>query len=305
MKPSEPLSLTSNHLEVPTGIELPFSVYKPYGGPAQALWFTYYAVVVISIFSIVLSYAIKSSKFGLALMSIREDEDAAEVLGVVTPTAKTWAFVFSALLPGMIGVLFFFKNGNVEPRDAFRLGFSIESLVMIMLGGQGTLLGPVIGALGYQRLRGTLLTSNTMIGTIALKDSQLVIAGLLMLLIILFIPPGIGWLVAPTLLKITEDTDMSILLQVQGVTKRFGGLLALMHVTFDLPARAKFWALSVRTVPGKLDRFNTINGVYKPEEGRIVFRGTGCDRKKTIPSLKARDGTHTSDCSSIERVNCS
>jgi len=179
----------------PTGIELQFSIYKPYGGPAQALWLTYYAVAAISIFAVVFSYFVKSSKFGLGLMSIREDEDAAEVLGIVTPNVKTMAFVFSAILPGMLGVLFFFKNGNVEPRDAFRLGFSIESLVMIMLGGQGTLLGPVIGALGYQRLRGLLLTSNLMIGSWALKDFQLVISGILMLLIILFIPSGlIGWL---------------------------------------------------------------------------------------------------------------
>jgi len=179
----------------PTGIELQFSIYKPYGGPAQALWLTYYAVAAISIFAVVFSYFVKSSKFGLGLMSIREDEDAAEVLGIVTPDVKTMAFVFSAILPGMLGVLFFFKNGNVEPRDAFRLGFSIESLVMIMLGGQGTLLGPVIGALGYQRLRGLLLTSNLMIGSWALKDFQLVISGILMLLIILFIPSGlIGWL---------------------------------------------------------------------------------------------------------------
>jgi branched-chain amino acid transport system permease protein len=128
-------------------------------------------------------------------MSIREDEDAAEVMGVITPDAKTMAFVASAFLPGMLGVLFFFKNGNVEPADAFRLGFSIESLVMIMLGGQGTLLGPVIGALGYQRLRGLLLTSDAMIGSLPLKDFQLVIAGLLMLVIILFIPAGlVGWL---------------------------------------------------------------------------------------------------------------
>lgn len=179
----------------PTGIELQFSVYKPYGGAAQALWLTYYAVVGISVFAIVFSHYIRSSKFGLGLMAIREDEDAAEVMGVVTPNAKTMALVFSAFLPGMLGVLFFFKNGNVEPGDAFRLGFSIESLVMIMLGGQGTLLGPVIGALGYQRLRGALLTSNVMIGTFPLKDFQLVIAGLLMLLIILFIPAGlVGWL---------------------------------------------------------------------------------------------------------------
>jgi len=178
-----------------TGIELQFSIYKPYGGAMQALWLTYYAVVAIAIFAVLFSFLIKNSKFGLGLMSIREDEDAAEVLGIVTPNAKTMAFVLSAILPGMIGTLFFFKNGNVEPGDAFRLGFSIESLVMIMLGGQGTVLGPVLGALGYQRLRTTLLTSDISIGSLPLKDFQLVISGVLMLLIILFIPGGlVGWL---------------------------------------------------------------------------------------------------------------
>jgi len=178
-----------------TGIELQFSVYKPYGGPAQALWFVYYSVVGLAIFGVVFSYWLKKSKFGLALMTIREDEDAAEVLGIYTPDAKTWAFVFSAVLPGMLGALFFFKNGNVEPGDAFRLGFSIESLVMIMLGGQGTVLGPILGALSYQQLRGALLTSDIVIGAFPLKDFQLVISGVLLLLIVLFIPAGfVGWL---------------------------------------------------------------------------------------------------------------
>jgi branched-chain amino acid transport system permease protein len=178
-----------------TGIELQFSVYKSYGGPAQALWLVYYLVVFISLVAVLFSYWLKNSKVGLGLMSIREDEDAAEIVGIVTPNAKTLAFVFSAVLPGMLGVLFFFKNGNVQPGDAFRLNFSIESLVMIMLGGQGTVLGPVLGALGYQRLRGTLLTSDAMIGPLPLKNFQLVIAGILMLFIILFIPAGlIGWL---------------------------------------------------------------------------------------------------------------
>jgi branched-chain amino acid transport system permease protein len=89
----------------------------------------------------------------------------------------------------MVGVLFFFKNGNVEPRDAFRLHFSIETIVMVMLGGQGTVLGPILGAAGYQRLRGLLLTSTFF------RDIQLSVAGALLLLIILFIPAGVvGWL---------------------------------------------------------------------------------------------------------------
>lgn len=172
-----------------TGLSLNFNVYEAYGGATQALWLAFYILIGISLGGILLSYLVKSSKFGLGLMAIREDEDAAEVMGVIAPNAKTWAYVLSALLPGMVGVLFFFKNGNVEPRDAFRLHFSIETIVMVMLGGQGTVLGPILGAAGYQRLRGLLLTSTFF------RDIQLSVAGALLLLIILFIPAGVvGWL---------------------------------------------------------------------------------------------------------------
>ncbi|HLO32389.1 MAG TPA: ABC transporter ATP-binding protein [Anaerolineales bacterium] len=64
---------------------------------------------------------------------------------------------------------------------------------------------------------------------------------------------------------------MSILLQVQGVSKRFGGLQALSHVTFDLP-EGQILGLIGPNGAGKTTLFNTINGVYKPEQGRIVFR---------------------------------
>ncbi|MCU0490406.1 MAG: branched-chain amino acid ABC transporter permease [Chloroflexaceae bacterium] len=172
-----------------TGISLNFSVYGNYGGAANALWLAYYAVLALALLAILVSYIVKTSKFGLGLMAIREDEDAAEVMGVFTPNAKTWAYVISAIIPGMVGALFFFKNGNIEPADAFRLQFSIETLVMIMLGGQGTVLGPILGALGYQQLRSFLLTNAFF------KDYQLVIAGVLLLLIVLFIPAGaVGWL---------------------------------------------------------------------------------------------------------------
>jgi branched-chain amino acid transport system permease protein len=172
-----------------TGLSLNFSVYQGYGGATNALWLTYIVLLVIALLGILLSFLVKSSKFGLGLMAIREDEDAAEVMGVVAPNAKTWAYVLSALLPGRVGVLFFFKNGNVEPADAFRLQFSIETIVMVMLGGQGTVLGPIVGAAGYQRMRGFLLTNDLF------KNIQLSVAGALLLIIILFIPAGvIGWL---------------------------------------------------------------------------------------------------------------
>ena len=173
----------------PTGITLNFSVYKPYGGAAQALQTSFYIAAGLALLAILLSHFVRTSKFGLGLLAIRENEDAAEVMGVHAPNAKTWAYVLSAIIPGMIGVLFFFKNGNVEPHDAFPLHASIELLVMVMLGGQGTVLGPILGAFAYQGMRGFLVTSDFF------KDIQLSVSGALLLVIVLFIPAGaIGWL---------------------------------------------------------------------------------------------------------------
>jgi branched-chain amino acid transport system permease protein len=173
----------------PTGITLNFSVYKAYGGAAQALQTSFYTGATLALLAIVMSYIVRNSKFGLGLLAIRENEDAAEVMGVFAPNAKTWAYVYSAIIPGMVGVLFFFKNGNVEPHDAFPLHASIELLVMVMLGGQGTVLGPILGAFAYQGMRGFLVTSPIF------KDIQLSVSGILLLMIVLFIPAGaIGWL---------------------------------------------------------------------------------------------------------------
>lgn len=179
----------------PTGMELNFSIYQNYGGAAQALWFVYYATALVAFIVILTSFFVKKSKFGLGLMAIREDEDAAEVMGVVAPRSKTWAYVLSAVFPGILGTLFFFKQGIIEPGSAFRLHMSIELLVMVMLGGSGTVLGPILGAGAYQFLRGTLLTSDLEVLGMRIKDIQLAVAGLLLLLIVLFIPVGaVGWL---------------------------------------------------------------------------------------------------------------
>jgi branched-chain amino acid transport system permease protein len=185
----------------PIGMSLNFQVYKAYGGPNQALWIAFACLAVLTVAVTLVSFLVKTSRFGLGLMAIRENEDAAEVMGVVAPNSKTWAYVLSAVFPGMIGVLFFFKNGNVEPVDAFNLHQSIETIVMVMLGGYGTVLGPLLGASLYQRLRGFLLVSPLF------KNIQLVVAGVLLLIIILFVPAGVvGWLRSrfPPLRKVLE-----------------------------------------------------------------------------------------------------
>jgi len=173
----------------PIGMTLNFRVYNAYGGPDRALWIAYIGAALLTLAVVLVSFLVKTSRFGLGLMAIRENEDAAEVMGVVTPSTKTWAYILSAVFPGMLGVFFFFKNGNVEPGDAFVLHQSIEGIVMVMLGGQGTVLGPILGGAVYQRLRGLLLVSPLF------KNIQLAVAGVLLLIIILFIPAGvIGWL---------------------------------------------------------------------------------------------------------------
>jgi branched-chain amino acid transport system permease protein len=171
-----------------TGLFVNFSAYDKYGGAGPALWTTFILLWITTIVILVVSYMVKHSRFGLGLLAIREDEDAAMVMGVKAPQAKTITFIISAFFPGVIGTLYFFKNGNVEPGDAFQLHMSIETLVMVMLGGMGTVLGPLAGAVGYQGLRGYLLTSPLF------KNLHLAVAGVMLLLIILFVPAGaVGW----------------------------------------------------------------------------------------------------------------
>ena len=172
-----------------SGLSINFDVYRRYGGASQALWTVYASLIAAALAAIATSHLVRRSRFGLGLMAIREDEDAALVMGVRAPRLKTIAYMLSAFFPGVVGVLYFFKNGNVEPGDAFRLNMSIETMVMVMLGGQGTLMGPVVGAAAYERLRGYLITSPLF------KNLHLAVAGLSLLLIVLFIPAGaVGWL---------------------------------------------------------------------------------------------------------------
>ncbi len=171
-----------------TGMVLNFRIYKMYGGPGKALWMAYTLLVAVTLIAFIAVFAIEKSKFGLGLMVIREDEDAAMVMGIPTPTFKNLAYTASAFLPGVLGVLYFFKNGNIEPGEAFNLEMSIEVLVMIMLGGFGTVSGPIIGAALYEEIRSYLIVNPL------LQSMHLVIAGLLLLAIILFVPVGVvGW----------------------------------------------------------------------------------------------------------------
>ena len=172
-----------------TGIYLSIQAYQPLGGAAQALWTIYFLLVAVMGLSLALSYGIKNSKFGLGLRAIGQNEDAAIVLGVPTRRYKALVYSASAFLPAVAGALFFFKSAFIQPDDAYDLALSTEAIVAVMLGGQGTLVGPALGAFLYEELRSTLLTAQ------AFSNFQLVIAGALLLLIVQFVPGGLmGWI---------------------------------------------------------------------------------------------------------------
>jgi len=172
-----------------TGIYLSITAYGSLGGPANALWTLYFLLVAVMGLSLALSYAIRNSKFGLGLRAIGQNEDAAVVLGVPTRRYKAAAYSVSAFLPAVAGALFFFKSAFIQPDDAYDLVLSTEAIVAVMLGGQGTVIGPALGAFLYEELRSTLLTTQ------AFSNFQLVIAGLLLLIIVQFVPGGLmGWI---------------------------------------------------------------------------------------------------------------
>jgi branched-chain amino acid transport system permease protein len=171
------------------GLYLPTTIFTPLGGPMRALWIIYFLLVAVMGASLYLSFVIKISKFGLGLMAIGQNEDAAVVLGVPAPLYKAIAYSLSAFLPSIAGGLYFFKSAFIQPSDAFDLGLSTEAMVVVMLGGRGTITGAAIGAYLYEELRGWLLTSQTF------SSFQLVVSGVLLLIIVLFVPGGlIGWI---------------------------------------------------------------------------------------------------------------
>jgi len=171
------------------GLYLSTQIFEPLGGAMRALWVIYFLLVAVMGLSLYLSYAIKTSKFGLGLIAIGQNEDAAVVLGVPAPLYKALAYSLSAFLPALAGGLYFFKSAFIQPSDAFDLSLSTEAMVIVMLGGRGTVTGAAVGAYLYEELRGWLLTSETF------SNFQLVVSGVLLLIIVLFVPGGLmGWI---------------------------------------------------------------------------------------------------------------
>ena len=124
-----------------SGITFPFA---PFSAANYNLPF-YYVTLIILVLTVIVSWSIRRSRFGLQLLAIRDDEDRALGLGVKTRRVKLTAFVISAIPVGMVGGLYFYFVGQVYPQFAFDPLFDVALALMGFLGGMGTIAGPLLG----------------------------------------------------------------------------------------------------------------------------------------------------------------
>jgi branched-chain amino acid transport system permease protein len=145
----------------------------------------YYVALVILILTVALSWTVRRSRFGLQLLAIRDDEDRALGLGVRTRRVKLTAFMLSAFPVGMVGGLYFYFLGQIYPQFAYDALFDVSIALMAFLGGLGTLIGPLLGALVLESMQQyfTLTFSKTGV--------YLIVYGVLFLVVILLLPRGV------------------------------------------------------------------------------------------------------------------
>ena len=145
----------------------------------------YYVALVILILTVVTSWLVRRSRFGLQLLAIRDDEDRALGLGVKTRRLKLTAFVISAVPVGIVGGLYFDFVGQIYPQFAFDPLFDLSIALMAFLGGLGTIVGPLLGALVLESLQQYLTQ------TFSSSATYLIAYGVLFLVVILIMPRGV------------------------------------------------------------------------------------------------------------------
>lgn len=119
-----------------------------FGIPLPAMrkpMFAYYSLLGVAVLMLVCLYVLVRSRYGVVLKAIREDEDTATVMGINAPRYKVRAFSLSALFMGLAGGLDLQFTGYIYPEAAFNIDTNIEVMAMTMLGGAGTIAGPVLG----------------------------------------------------------------------------------------------------------------------------------------------------------------
>jgi branched-chain amino acid transport system permease protein len=160
------------------GLNLPV----PKWGVQQQAQLFYFVMLALAAVTAAVAVLVRDSRFGFGLRCIQQNEDAAIMLGVDARVYKTAAFVLSAVFVGVAGAVYASWVHYIEPGDVFDVLLSVKPLVMVLIGGLGTLFGPVIGAAAFLLLEEAVWRSFLTIHAAVL--------GVLIVLLVLFLPGG-------------------------------------------------------------------------------------------------------------------
>jgi branched-chain amino acid transport system permease protein len=155
----------------------------------------YYVLLGLAVFMLLATWRLDNSRLGLKLLAIREDEGAAESLGIRTTRLKIGAFIASAVAPAAVGSLYATYLGFMDPPTAFAPNLELTTIAIVLLGGMGTVLGPLAGAIGLSVVNEILWAKYPQV--------YLGFVGSIIILAVLFTPRGLvnlgmkrGWLPA-------------------------------------------------------------------------------------------------------------
>ncbi|MEA2864619.1 MAG: branched-chain amino acid transport system ATP-binding protein livM, partial [Bradyrhizobium sp.] len=251
----------------------------------------YFVIWIAVLLCALLSMNLLDSRTGRAIRALRRGHIAAEAFGVQTPRAKLLVFIYAAVLAGLSGWLYahFQRAANPTP---FGAQAGIEYLFIAVVGGAGYVWGGVLGAAIVVILKEVL---QSYLPYLFHGEGQLetIVFGILLVVLLQLAPTGVWpWLTARLPLKPKRkrpDTSLTlpprprksassaVLLKVESARKRFGGVIAVNNVSFEVGAR-EIVALIGPNGAGKSTTFNLITGVLPPSGGAISLLGRKIDR---------------------------
>jgi ABC-type branched-subunit amino acid transport system ATPase component/ABC-type branched-subunit amino acid transport system permease subunit len=241
------------------------------------------------VLSLLISLRVENSRFGMALLAIKQNEPAAEAAGINTWRWKMLALMLSGALGAMAGGLYAVVLLVITPETVFGMLVSAQALILALFGGVGSLWGPVIGAMVLVPLAEGL---NAELGDV-LPGIQGVVYGVAIIAIILCAPEGVYWRVldrlprrkpaAPEPLRmpaiivpLPRERAGAVgqdLLVLRDIGISFGGLRALDGVDLVVPEGGLYGIIGPNGA-GKTTLFNVINGFLTPDRGTVSFAGS-------------------------------
>ena len=253
--------------------------------------------------TILLTLLVERSRFGMALLAIKQNEAAAEAAGINTLAWKLRAIALSGAIAGAIGGFYAVVLLVVTPQSVFGMLVSAQALTVAMFGGVGTVWGPVIGSAILIPLAETL---NAEAGS-RIPGIQGVIFGLAIICVILLAPEGLFWKIrdlsrkrpassspAPSAAQAHSTAEIvpfksaprerpsaagDIILDVRNLSRAFGGLKAVQDVSFKL-RRNEILGIIGPNGAGKTTLFNLLNGFLKPDAGEVLIDGRDMSGRK-------------------------